>query len=384
MQEETNKDHFKRLLSRYKDGTSTPDEIKALFAFFKSAESDGLIKDDLRKEFDKVFHTQEKEKPEPAKVFRLHTITKYAMVAAASIAIIFSVYYYFSSGIKTGSDPNGIANREVIMPGGNKAVLTLDNGKKIVLDSASVGEIAVLSGTVISLDKSGELSYDATNADYDEKISINSVSTPSGGFFKIVLPDGSNVWLNSESELTFPSKFSGNERKVTLKGEGYFEVAKNKEKPFIVKLEQGENVTVLGTVFNVMSYANEPEQRVTLLEGSIDLTDSHNNKMLKPGQQAIVTNGQMDIKNDAAIDHEIAWKNGLFDFQNDDLPTIMRQISRWYNVEIVYSAANYSGHYTGSIRKSANINDVLQMLAVAGDASFSIVGKKVVVNEKIL
>ncbi|MEO9020777.1 MAG: FecR family protein [Ginsengibacter sp.] len=382
MLEKSNTDYFQKLLSRYKDGSCTPNEVRELFDFFKLHESDNAIEEDLRKEFDLIFNNASEVESAPAKVIRLHPFRKYAIAAAASIAIIFSFYFLFVTKKSDRDNNEPLANKDVIIPGHKQAVLTMDNGKTVLLDSSSVGKIADLSGTVVSLDKNGELLYDASNAKQEERIISNTVSTPTGGFFKIVLPDGSNVWLNSESELTFPSKFLGSERNVMLKGEGYFEVAKNKENPFRVHLAQGEEITVLGTVFNVMTYANEPSQKITLLEGSINLSKSGISKILKPGQQAIVSNEQIDIKNEAAIDHEIAWKNGLFDFQDDDLPAILRQISRWYNVDIAYNASNHVGHYVGSIRKSSGINEVLKMLELAGDVNFSIVGRKIIVNEK--
>lgn len=382
MLEKSKVDHFQKLLSRYKNGNCTPEEVKELFDFFKFHESDDVIEEDLRKEFDLVFNVHIEEISAPAKVVKLYPFRKYAFAAAASVLIIFSLYFFMTTR-KSGSDKNAlVTNKEVILPGQKQAVLTIDNGKKIVLDSTSAGRIAVLSGTVVSLDQNGELLYDASKAQQGELVSTNTVSIPTGGFFKIVLPDGSNVWMNSESELTFPSKFSGDERNVSLRGEGYFEVSKNKEKPFKVTLGDGEEIIVLGTIFNVMTYANEPNQKITLLKGSISLSSQFNSEILKPGQQAVVDNGRIEIKNDAVIDHEIAWKNGLFDFQNDDLPAIMRQISRWYNAEIIYNASNQSGHYTGSIRKSSGINEVLKMLELAGDVNFSIVGKKIIVTEK--
>lgn len=151
--------------------------------------------------------------------------------------------------------------------------------------------------------------------------------------------------------------------------------------PFKVRLNQGEEITVLGTAFNVMSYANESSRRITLLEGSIRLAHEGIGNVLKPGQQAVITNTTVRIIDDTDTDHEIAWKNGLFDFQNDDMPAIMRQLSRWYNVEIVDNAFGPDGHYTGSIRKSSAIREVLKMLEMAGDVNFSIVGKKIIVNK---
>jgi ferric-dicitrate binding protein FerR (iron transport regulator) len=382
MQEKKNKEHFQNLLLKYKNGLCTPGEIREFFSFLQSDEADALLEEDMRKEFELVFESQQKEKTGPARVIHLSAYKKYAIAAAVSLGIIFSVYFFFFTNRHPVEKKILVANNEAIVPGHQQATLTMANGQKIILDSATVGKIAVMAGTVISINKKGEVVFDAAHSKQDEHISNNTVSTPTGGFFKIVLPDGSNVWLNSESALTFPSKFSGNERNVSLKGEGYFEVAKNKEKPFKVHLAAGEEITVLGTVFNVMTYANEPDQKITLLEGSINLSNASRSKILKPGQQAIVSDGLIKITNDIAIDHDIAWKNGLFDFQNDDLPAIMRQLSRWYDVQIVYNASTNSGHYTGSIRKNSGIREVLKMLEVAGNIKFSIVGKKIIVNEK--
>ncbi len=382
MHDKRNTQNFEELLHRYKNGTCTPKEVKDLFGLLKSDDSDPLIDAELKKEFDLLFDTHEKTEKLPAKVFRLPAFRKFAVASAASIVILFALYFFFST---VNSDKNIhklVLNEVKKVTDQKKVVLTIDNGKKFILDSASIGEITVQSGIVISLNKNGELLYDASNAQQEDEIRTNTVSTPSGGFFKIVLPDGTKVWLNSESELTFPSKFAGTVRNVTLKGEGYFEVAKNKEKPFKVKLDRGEEIAVLGTIFNVMAYKNEPIQKITLLEGSIRVSNKENSKILKPGQLALIANEEMEVNNNVPIEHEIAWKNGFFDFQNDDLYTIMRQISRWYNMEIIYNETNLNGHFTGSMRKSAAIREVIKMLEVAGDISFSIVGNKILVHEK--
>ena len=380
MQEKTNIENFKKLLNRYKNNTCSPNEVRELFKIIHSGEEDASINAELKEEFKQMFHSDEK-KELPSKVFRIPTFRRFAIAAAASVAILFGLYVFFFQENTAKNNHQLAEKQEEMMPKQKQVVLTMDNGQQLILDSATNGQIAVLSGTVISLNENGELVYDASKAAQEEKIRINTVSTPTGGFFKIVLADGTNVWLNSESELTFPSKFPGKERTVSLKGEGFFEVSENKEKPFKVKLDGGEEITVLGTSFNVMTYKNEPVQKVTLLEGRINLSNQSVHKTLKPGQQAVILNGKMEVNNDAIIDHEIAWKNGLFDFQNDDLLTIMRQISRWYNVEIVTNGSKNSGHFTGSIRKSAGISEVLKMLEVAGDVRFAIVGNKIIVND---
>lgn len=381
MQQKRNTEYFKKLLQRYKNNTCKPDEVRELFKIVQSGKGDTLIDAELREEFNRMFHSDEQTKELPSKIFRLSSFRRFAIAAAASVAILFGLYVFIFQQNSEKNNSSIAGRQEEMMPNQKQVVLTMDNGQQVIFDSTTNGQIAVLSGTVISLNEKGELIYDASKAGEGEKTRMNTVSTPTGGFFKIVLADGTNVWLNSESELTFPSKFPGKERAISLKGEGYFEVAENTNKPFKVKLNGGEEITVLGTTFNVMTYKNEPVQKVTLLEGRINLSNQSNNKTLKPGQQAVISNGEMEINNDAVIDHEIAWKNGLFDFQNDDLPTIMRQISRWYNVEIVTNGSKNSGHFTGSMRKSAGISEVLKMLEVAGDVRFAIVGNKIIIND---
>lgn len=382
MQNNLNKQQLKELLAKYKNGRCTPREVRQLFHTIKSSDADEPLEDELNQTFQELFESEYTRKVNPAKVFRLPSIRKISIAAAVLVAVMAGLYFYLQTQ-KNGPVKNELAiKHEIITPGHSQAVLTTDNGKQFLLDSTKSGRITILSGTVISMDDQGALTYSAGNTTEAKKVVYNTVSIPTGGFFKIELPDGSKVWLNSESELTFPSRFINGERKVTLKGEGYFEITKNKDKPFKVSLGNDEEISVLGTVFNVMAYENEPVQKISLLEGSIQLSGAAKKITLSPGEQAIISHGIMDTKKVVSMEHEVAWKNGLFDFQNDDLSHILRQIARWYNVEIEHPASSNGGHYTGSIRKSSSINEVLKMLELAGDVNFSIVGKKIIVNEK--
>ena len=383
MQEEHNTNYLRELIAKYKDGACTPNEVKALFDNLNHPEADDLLEAELRKEFLEHFPETGDDKNKKQKWAIIFPMKKYAVAASVTIALALGLglYFYFSEGLPE-SEPLQVATHETIQAGHSQAVLTISNGKKIILDSAAAGKITILPGTVISLDGQGQLTYEANAAANSAPVAMNTISTPTGGFFKIILPDGSNVWLNSESALTFPSRFTEGQRSVSLKGEGYFEISKNKKQPFIVSLDGGEKIKVLGTSFNVMAYQDEPDKKITLLEGSIGLASGNSFNMLKPGQQAVVSQVGIEIHSHVAVDHEVAWKNGLFDFQNDDLPGILRQISRWYSAEIVYGVASHPGHYTGAIRKSSSITEVLKMLELAGDVSFTIVGKKIIVNEK--
>lgn len=367
------REYYSKLLDKYKSGTCTEDEIRELFRFFGSKGSDELLEKDMRMEFDRIFNTGKKQ----AKTIWIQRPAMKILIAAASVSILVALWIFYRNGNQL---PKNIATTktELIKPGHTQAVLTLGNGSQIILDSSLKGQVAVATGTVISVNGAGDLVYDARHA---ENISINEITTPVGGIYKVVLPDGSNVWLNAASKLTFPSAFIGSRREVTLEGEGFFEITKDAAKPFTVKLNIDEEIKVLGTVFNVMVYGDEPHQKITLLEGSINFKQKGETHILKPGQQAVIAGDNTEIR-EALTEHETAWKNGLFDFQNDDLPSIMRKLSRWYNVGVELNARDLSGHYTGSIRKSSGIKEVLKMLEVAGNLNFSISQRKIIVNDK--
>ena len=204
----------------------------------------------------------------------------------------------------------------------------------------------------------------------------------------MVLADGSKVWLNAASSLRFPAAFTGKERKVELMGEGYFEVAKNASMPFKVEVN-GMEVEVLGTHFNINSYNDEPAIRTTLLEGSVKINKNNTTSLLKPGQQAEVNSaGEVRIINDAGIDEAVAWKNGKFQFDRADIYAVMRQIARWYDVDIEYKGAAIRSHFGGTISRNVNLSQVLNMLHLTGEVKCEVNGKKIMVmpepNTKII
>ena len=200
----------------------------------------------------------------------------------------------------------------------------------------------------------------------------------------MVLADGSKVWLNAASSLRFPASFIGKERKVELTGEGYFEVAKDADMPFKVVMNNGMEVEVLGTHFNVMGYDDEGMVKTTLVEGKVKVIKGSNHIMLLPNQQGSLLRENDNLKIDwnADVNKAISWKNGLFDFDNDAITDIMRQLARWYDVEIQYSGNIVAQFYTGSIRRQVNISQVLFMLEQAGGVQFKIEGKKIIVKTK--
>ncbi|TRW21083.1 FecR family protein [Flavobacterium zepuense] len=255
-----------------------------------------------------------------------------------------------------------VKNRNDIAPGRSVATLTLSDGSKVDLNSIKNGSIAKQSGTTISKTADGQVIY--TNTGKSLALQYNTIETPKGGEYQVVLPDGSKVWLNAASSLKYPTSFSSlKERNVELTGEAYFEVAHNKAQPFRVKTAK-QTVEVLGTHFNIMAYSNEAGTNTTLLEGSVKVSSGNNAKIIKPGQEAIV---RQDIKvQEADTDAAIAWKNGRTYFKNTDIPMMMRTISRWYNVEVIYQGEVTHELFTGGISRKSNLSSLVKILASSG------------------
>ena len=308
--------------------------------------------------------------------------------AAAAVAVLLAggAYFTLNNGTKQIAKIEGVnksiiqdtsAEKNDILPGRNKAILTLADGSSISLDNAQNGTISTQGNTHVLKLNSGKLAYNIIN-EQPSKIVYNSVSTPKGGQYQLVLSDGSVVWLNAQSSIHFPTSFNGSERKVELTGEAYFEIAKNPLKPFKVEVNEME-VEVLGTHFNINSYADESVIRTTLLEGKIKINKDHFTKILKPAQEAQLSkSGEIKIINDADVAAAVAWKNGKFQFDNTNIYSVMHQISRWYDVDVEYKG-NITAHFGGTISRNADLPQVLNMLQLTGEVKFRIEGKKVIV-----
>jgi len=300
------------------------------------------------------------------------------------LVVVVSVVYVLKRS-KAGSEvtiavPETRSNQQDILPGGNKAILSLENGQKISLDSAANGKLATQGKTAIVKTAEGHLTYDAKAGSTD--VYYNTVSTPKGGQYQLTLPDGTRIWMNAASRLRFPTAFTGKERLVELDGEAYFEVAKDARMPFIVKSKNGMTVQVLGTHFNMMAYGDEQDTKTTLLEGLVKVTNGTSVAILKPGQQALSetvdSNAPVRINKDADTDEAIAWKNGIFQFNNTDLKAVMRQIARWYNVEISYNDRVPEKRFTGSISRNLKASELLSGIEYVG-VHFKIDGNKIIV-----
>ena len=300
--------------------------------------------------------------------------------AALVVGIIVLAAYFFNSqngNSKTQTTVSGTKTRENdVLPGGNKAVLTLADGSTIILDDAQDGNVAQQGNTRI-FKVAGKLAYSA--ASDNKELLYNTISTPRGGQYQIELPDGSLVWLNAASSLRFPSAFVGNERKVSMTGEAYFEIAKSRSMPFVVTVDDAE-IRVLGTHFNVMAYNEEPAVKTTLLQGAVKFESGFSSCLLKPGQQAKLSKeGQLKVADDANLEEVMAWKNGNFHFEGASIETVMGQLSRWYNVDVTYNKSISDLFYL-EMSRNTKLSDVLKVLELAGNLKFKIEGKKITVS----
>jgi ferric-dicitrate binding protein FerR (iron transport regulator) len=317
--------------------------------------------------------------PAPAVVVPIKKgIRKWWMAAAAVFAAVLLITIYQllpgSSGGKQKVSEDLASN---IQPGGDRALLRLADGSVIVLDSAANGNLADQGAVkVIKLD--GKLTYLGNEPGTGEP-TYNTITTPRGGQYQLVLSDGSVVWLNAASSLRFPVVFTGNERRVEITGEAYFEVAKNAKQPFKVAVAGRGEVEVLGTHFNINAYADEATINTTLLEGSVKVTAKGATPVqLKPGQQAQM-GSSVSVINNVDTEEVIAWKTGWFSFDRTDIATIMRQVSRWYNVDVVFDGQPGKRTFSGVVSRSNSMAEVLKIMEKAG-VRFHIEGKKVTVS----
>lgn len=312
--------------------------------------------------------------PQHKKIFRLWP----RIAAAASVILCLGIgaYFYLHSSPNTNQITRN--QKQDVAPGGNRAYLTLANGKRITLTDARNGMLAKQAGVTITKTANGQVEYSISHNNHNSGATdeYNTIETPKGGEYEVKLPDGTDVWLNAASSLKYPASFAAHkERKVELHGEAYFEVAKDKSHPFIVSTAKQE-VKVLGTHFNINSYTDEPSTKTTLLEGSVQLNGT---TILKPGEQAsLSTSGAIDVT-EVNVNKAIAWKNGKFVFTSESIESIMRKLARWYNVEVVYEDDFTDQPFTGSISRSDNISKILDKITFTQAVHFKIEGRRITV-----
>ncbi|SIN71069.1 FecR family protein [Chitinophaga niabensis] len=300
------------------------------------------------------------------------------IAAAAAVLVFISAGLYGWLQMRDWKPAPVIARQNDVPPGTNKAVLHLADGTVVTLDSAG-NQVIRQGGTIIN-QQNGQLHYKANDPNATT-VSFNTLATPRGGQYSVTLPDGSKVWLNSASSLRFPTAFTGLERKVELTGEAYFEVAKNAKQPFKVALEDKTTIEVLGTHFNVNAYKDEPAISTTLLEGAVRLTKGKERVTIKPGERAQLQEGGTKFVIDRPdVERVVAWKNGFFQFDGDNITMIMKQLSRWYDIEPVYAGSMSMKDYSGYISRNSNISEVLKMLELTNEIKCKVEGRKVTVS----
>jgi transmembrane sensor len=290
-------------------------------------------------------------------------VLKRVAIAASILLIAGSSYFYFRNAKPQQSAvTRSISAMNDLKPGTYGAILTRSNGQTILLDTARNGKIIQALGSEVT--KAGKNLTFATASSQNDKIEYYTISTPRARQQELVLPDGTKIWLNAQSSVKFPSSFTGTRREVQVTGEAYFEVAKNASKPFIVNVNNAK-IEVVGTHFNVMAYNNENALETTLLEGSVKFRKDNNQVFLKPGQQSqLFQNAQIRLVDNVNVDQIVAWKNGMQSFNSADIKTIMRQVERWYDVDVDYKGNMTTRKFTGDIPRDAKLSEILKLFEV--------------------
>jgi transmembrane sensor len=422
-----NEDRFTHLLDQYVTGSIQEPEQREFFALLEDPAYRTLLENRLELEWQEGQY-EEKENGKMGLLIEQYVLNRISnekpvvtiprarvvnwwrrmAVAAAVLVVLAGATYYMLTS--TTSEPQQVVinmGKTDAVPGGNKAVLTLGDGRQVVLDSLQNGIIAQQGSVDINKPESGKLMYSRDSK--ETQTVFNTVSTPRGGQYQVQLPDGTWVWLNAASSLRFPTAFKGKERVVEITGEAYFEVASlpltpsggggiKGKVPFIVEVAGKGRVEVLGTHFNINSYDDEASIKTSLIEGSVRVGSLESvvgrkqpdgnartsdlgpptSVVLKPGQQAQMDNGQLKVVNDIDMEEILAWKLGLFRFNNADIETVMKQVERWYDVEVVYEGPKPDGHYRGKVPRNVMASEMLRIIEASG-VKCRIENKKIII-----
>jgi ferric-dicitrate binding protein FerR (iron transport regulator) len=358
------KNNAEDLLRRYHNGQVSEEEKAWVETWYLQTQpnagaddlSDDVLEHDRQQSLDALL--QDINTPRPARLW--------PRLAAAAAVIVMILAGIYALNNRHKAQQIIAANKPVthdFAPGSNKVILTLSNGSKVELSDAKKGKVADESGTLINKTADGQISYaKQAGADHLKNQQLfNTAATPRGGQYQLVLSDGTRVWLNAASSVKYPVEFSGQERKIELTGEAYFEVAHDQKRPFRV-VSNGQVVEVLGTHFNINAYDNEQAVKTTLLQGSVRIITGANSQMIKPGEQAQLKRGAVTVK-DVDTDEAVAWKNGFFNFNDADVGTVMRQLTRWYDLEVKYEGSIPQRQFTGEISRNVTARQILDILS---------------------
>lgn len=394
------------IFKRYLKNACTPEEIEVLIGYFgtttemdlRKSISDALQKGEepaslsakqkqhLAKLYEGITTQLNTDNTNPVISVPFYKRRAFVYLTAACIALIVTgiaaIFHKNYPDVKFPDLGLEFAVQD-IPPGGHKAILTLADGRTITLNEAADGELAKESGIVVRKAGNGQLVYEVTGqTDQAAALTYNTISTPKGGTYQVILPDGTIVWLNAASSLRFPTSFvSLKERKIELSGEAYFEVAKDVRHPFRV-LTSKQEVQVLGTHFNISSYLDDKIEKTTLFEGSVKVSNLQKSGdasvILVPGQQSNIIEAETTITK-ADLDDVLAWKNGVFVFNDEPLESIMKKVSRWYDVEVVYDGIDKNKLFGGSVSRFDNVSKVLRQLELTGGVHFKVEEGRIIV-----
>jgi transmembrane sensor len=369
--------YYKLLVQRFADRTATDEELEVFIKLANEGKLDAYLTEAMNRDAG-IAAADEANFSIPVKIKRLWP----RIAAAASILVFLSVggYFFFQ---KRAIPPNQVAQTKLqdLKPGRNQATLTLANGQKIILTKGLRGKLAQQGNTLVQINGSNAVAYTAGKAETSTTVTYNTLTTKNGeqSPYPLVLADGSKVWLNAASSITFPTAFNGNSREVKVTGEAYFEVAHNAAMPFRVS-SNGQTVEVLGTHFDIKAYNDEAGISTTLLEGKVKVSKNNKVAILAPGQQAFIGySGDNILVKDADTETAMAWRNGLFKYKLADIKAVMRDFARWYDVDIQYEGKIPAKTFTGELYRDINASEALQVLALT-NVHFRIQGKKIVVT----
>jgi Fe2+-dicitrate sensor, membrane component len=373
------KEQFLALLNKYRQQQLTAEEIDLFLDALEAAEVESWLTDEMLYELEQMKSTrpvsaarEEKVwnqiKPllyaeEPVKTaHRVHFIRQrfFRYAAAVLVAGVLGGYFYMATKNKPTTVAPAQPVAEDVLPGTNKALLTLSDGTTIALDAAANGAIAQQGNASIVKMADGVIRYDV-EGHTREAVMINTMTTPRGGQYQLTLPDGTRVWLNAASSITYPAVFVGNDRKVKVSGEVYLEVAKDATKPFCVDIDGQSAVEVLGTSFNINAYADDGAIKTALLEGKVKVKGVKE-VILKPGQEAVVSNKNTRVWSGVEAAQVLAWKNGLFSFDNTDLRLVAKQIERWYDIEVQFAGPVPDLTLKGKMDRNVRLSDLIRFL----------------------
>ncbi|EDM37762.1 putative anti-sigma factor [Pedobacter sp. BAL39] len=382
------------LLNLYAENKCSKEELRELFQLINDRPDDADVHRELKEIWiatgSEQSHSEEEWNSMYSTILELsgkeqkksgHYWQRIAAAAVIFICVSAGLFFYTRKSATNDNSikPNSLAINK-IAPGGNKAILTLSNGTKVSLDGSAEGVIASQGGVQVIKAADGQLIYKIKEQPANQKLAFNTIETPRGGQFQLNMPDGTKVWLNAMSSFTYPVSFKGSVRKVTLKGEAYFEVAKDKHLPFIVT-SGSQEVQVLGTHFNINSYTDQEAIQTTLLEGLVKVssTTNGNTALLKPGQQSQLHADQLKV-NAVDVEEVVAWKNGSFTYNKSKLEDIMKQLSRWYDIEVVYRDEEVKHHlFSGTVSRFKDASEVLGVLELTRLVHFKIEGRRIIV-----